>query len=228
MKSLQFTRASGATIDTIYEKNDIIHSHIHQMNMQVRGMKHQMIQANKFLVYSYFDNKPNLSVYDGKKAVANAPANVNDSAGNGTNPAGNKIMYSTTENTLRIYFDTLEANAATPIFAANGKIRLSGNFDASETAQAQYLNGREFTISSVQYTDPTSNSTNGYIQINTTGLGFPDADFNVINTTGPNLQVAYSPSSNVEAFFEGAQNVYEDAPVNFASKKIVLREIWHR
>ena len=40
---------------------------------------------------------------------------------------------------------------------------------------------------------------------------FPDADFNVINTTGPNLQVAYSPSTNVEAFFEGAQNVYEDA-----------------
>ena len=86
------------------------------------------------------------------------------------------------------------------------------------------MNGREFTISSVQYTDPTSANTTGYIQINTTGLGFPDADFNIINTTGPNLQVAYSPSSNVEAFLKGAQNVYEDAPVNFASKKIVLRE----
>ena len=226
IEKLQFTRASGATIDTIYETNDII-QFTHTSN-EYAGAGNETNPPddtkNKFLVYSYFDNKPNLSVYDGKKAVSNAPANVNDSAGNGTNPAGNKIMYSTTENTLRIYFDTLEANAATPIFAANGKIRLSGNFDASETAQAQYLNGREFTISSVQYTDPTSADTTGYIQINTTGLGFPDADFNVINTTGPNLQVAYSPSSNVEAFFEGAQNVYEDAPVDFASKKIVLRE----
>ena len=35
----------------------------------------------------------------------------------------------------------------------------------------------------------------------------------------------YDPSTNVEAFFEGSQNVYEDAPVNFASKKIVIREI---
>ncbi len=35
----------------------------------------------------------------------------------------------------------------------------------------------------------------------------------------------YNPSTTVEAFFEGAQNVYEDAPVNFASKKIVIREI---
>ncbi len=226
IEKLQFTRASGATIDTIYETNDII-QFTHTSN-EYAGAGNETNPPddtrNKFLVYSYFDNKPNLSVYDGKKAVANAPANVNDSAGNGTNAAGNKIMYSTTENTLRIYFDTLEANAATPIFAANGKIRLSGNFDASETAQAQYLNGREFTISSVQYTDPTSANTTGYIQINTTGLGFPDADFNVINTAGANLQVAYSPSSNVEAFFEGAQNVYEDAPVDFASKKIVLRE----
>ena len=85
-------------------------------------------------------------------------------------------MYSTTENTLRIYFTGLDATATTPIFAANGKIRLSGNFDATES-QASFLNGREFTISSVQYADTTSNNTAGFIQINTTGLGFPDADF---------------------------------------------------
>ena len=168
-------------------------------------------------MYSYFDNKPTLSVYDGLQAVATTPANVNDSSGNATNAAGNKIMYSTTENTLRVYFTNLDATD--PIFAANGKIRLSGNFDATETTQASFLNGREFTISSVQYADATSTDTSAFIQINTTGLGFPDADFNVINTTGPNLQVAYSPSTIVEAFFEGAQNVYEDAPVNFASKK---------
>ena len=225
IEKLQFTRAAGATIDTIYETNDII-SFTHTSNdygtPAVAGTPDDT--ATKHLVYSYFDNKPNLSVYDGVQAVATTPVNVNDSSGNATNNAANKMMYSTTENTLRIYFTGLDATAANPIFAANGKIRLSGNFDASETAQAQYLNGREFTISSVQYADATSNNTAGYIQINTTGLGFPDADFNVINTTGPNLQVAYSPSTNVEAFFEGSQNVYEDAPVNFASKKIVIRE----
>ena len=229
IEKLQFTRASGATIDTIYETNDII-EFVHTSNAYdtvsspLPATPLATSVENKYLVYSYFDNKPNLSVYDGKKAVANAPANVTDSAGNATNAAGNKIMYSTTENTLRIYFDSLDATAATPIFAPNGKIRLSGNFDATENAQEQYLNGREFTISSVQYTDPTSANTTGYLQINTTGLGFPDADFNIINTAGDDLQIAYSPSTTVEAFFEGAQNVYEGAPVNFASKKIVLRE----
>ena len=71
--------------------------------------------STKFLVYSYFDNKPNLSVYDGAKSVSAAPADVD-----GTNPLGHSVMYSTTENTLRIYFDGLNSTAGTP-FAANGK-----------------------------------------------------------------------------------------------------------
>ena len=57
-------------------------------------------------------------------------------------------------------------------------------------------------------------------------MGFPDADFNIKHTHGNKLNVMYNPSNTaVEAFFEGAQNVYEEAPVNFASKKIVIREI---
>ena len=223
IEKLQFTRASGATIDTIYETNDII-SFTHTSNdygtPAVAGTPDDT--ATKHLVYSYFDNKPNLSVYDGKQQVATTPANVNDSAGNATNAAQNKIMYSTTENTLRIYFSGVSSN--NPIFQANGKIRLSGDFDASESTQASYLNGREFTISSVQYANAASNSTDAYVQINTTGLGFPDADFNIKATAGNKLNVMYNPSTNVEAFFEGAQNVYEDAPVDFASKKIVIRE----
>ena len=224
IEKLQFTRANGATIESIYETNDVIQFTHTSNDYAAAGTESNPPDdtANKFLVYSYFDNKPNLSVYDGKKAVATAPANVSDGTA-GTNPDGNKIMYSTTENTLRIYFDGLDPTAANPIFAPNGKIRLTGDFNANEATQASYLNGREFTISSVQYSANTSPTT-GYIQINTTGLGFPDADFNVVQTAGANLQVTYSPSANVEAFFEGAQNVYEDAPVDFASKKIVLRE----
>ena len=42
-----------------------------------------LLQRN--LVYSYFDNKPNLSVYDGKQEVATTPVNVNDGSGNATN-----------------------------------------------------------------------------------------------------------------------------------------------
>ena len=81
MRSYNFTRAAGTTIDTIYETNDII-SFTHTSNdygtPAVAGTPDDT--ATKHLVYSYFDNKPNLSVYDGVKAVATTPVNVNDSA----------------------------------------------------------------------------------------------------------------------------------------------------
>ena len=60
-------------------------------------------EQDKHLVYSYFDNKPNLSVYDGMKAVANANLDVRKRR---LILIMHKIMYSTTENTLRIYFDS--------------------------------------------------------------------------------------------------------------------------
>ena len=76
-----------------------------------------------------------------------------------------------------------------------------------------FLNGRSFQISNV-----TANTS---ITINTTGLGLPDTGFNIASTTA---HVLSDESSTVEAFFEGADNVFEGALDNFSSKKIVVRE----
>ena len=70
IEKLQFTRTNGATIDTIYETNDII-EFTHTSNAYVTAgdpipAHHSLRAENKFLVYSYFGNKPNLSVYDGQ------------------------------------------------------------------------------------------------------------------------------------------------------------------
>ena len=61
IEKLQFTRANGTTIDTIYETNDII-SFTHTSNAYAAAGTESNPPddtANKFLVYSYFDNKPN-------------------------------------------------------------------------------------------------------------------------------------------------------------------------
>jgi hypothetical protein len=60
------------------------------------------------------------------------------------------------------------------------------------------------------------------ITINTTGLSFPDDGFTLTET---DIYVMSDESESVEAFFEGAENVYEGAAVNFSSEKIVIREI---
>ena len=54
-----------------------------------------------------------------------------------------------------------------------------------------------------------------YIEINTTGLDFPDDDFSLAET---NLFVMSGESETVEAFFEGAESVYDGATDNFNSK----------
>ena len=95
----------------------------------------------------------------------------------------------------------------------NEKIRIAGEFVAGDAAPASHINGREFTVSNV-----SGNS----ITINTTGLSFPDDSFTLTET---DVFILSDESESVEAFFEGASDVYEGASVNFSSEKIVIREI---
>ena len=82
-----------------------------------------------------YANRPSLSVYDDQQQVA-------------TSGAGTKsVIYNSNQNTLRIYFANSTAMGG---FTANEKVRLGGNFAAaSELADSQIINGREFTINNV-------------------------------------------------------------------------------
>ena len=112
---------------------------------------------------------------------------------------------------MRVYFTNA---GSTSNFQQNEKIRIAGNFtNASELTNSTMINGREFTINNV---------TSNFIEINTTGLDFPDDNFSLAET---DLYVLSDESEDVEAFFEGADNVYENATVNFNSQRIVIREM---
>ena len=66
-----------------------------------------------------------------------------------------------------------------------------------------------------------------YVEASTAGMNFPDSDFTLSVAMVMITANIYSEESTaVEAFFEGAQNVYKGAPVNFSNKKIVIREDW--
>ena len=193
------TQLFGRTVGSagsILNKTEIIpitHNTINTSN--------NLVNSSKFMVHSYFGNKPELTVYDSQITA-------------GDNGSGQSAVFNAAENTLTL---TL---ANTTGLTANSKIRIAGNFATSESAIGNgNLNGREFTVSNV-----VDNKT---IQINTTGLGFPDTDFVLTSGVAADtaLNVLHSKSTNVEAFFEGAEKVYQDAPINFSSKKIVVREI---
>ncbi|MDC3311490.1 flagellar hook-basal body complex protein [Alphaproteobacteria bacterium] len=154
--------------------------------------------ADKYMVHSYYGSRPELSVYDSITAVAAADD-------------GQTIEYDGTD-TLKIYVNDASG------FTQLETIRVAGNFsdDDIDSGADNLINGREFTIASIDTTD-------NYITISTQGLGF-ETNAQTLLFTSTDVHVLSDESSNVEAFFEGAENVYEDAPITFNSQKIILRE----
>ena len=189
-----FARAAGSKMDAILAESQIVNLK-HLVSSADIPTTASVTASDKFMVYSYQGKKPNLSVYDNKTQV---------------NSTGNTIVFNSTENTLTINF----AAGGTSNISINEKIRIAGDFTNSSALAASSINGREFTVSNV---DSATNS----ITINTTGLAFPDDGFTL---TESNIFVMSDESEKVEAFFEGADNVYEGAQVNFSSQKIIIRE----
>ena len=118
-------------------------------------------------------------------------------------------------DTVKFYF----GNSGDPGLTVNEKIRMIGKFATADATNSNFVNGREFTIISTGTT-----SGHYYVECSTSGMNFPDADFNLSSTN--NSANAYSDESDdLEAFFEGSSNVFKGATDNFSSSKVVIREI---
>ena len=197
-----FARAVGTKMDAILKSTQIVNLK-HAVSTAATPTAGNTTVSDKFMVYSYQGKTPSLSVYENKTQVSASTSN----------PAYT-VKFDATQNTMTINFGT-----TTPPITNNGKIRIAGEFLAADATAASHINGREFTVTNV---DTTTDANNKTVTINTTGLSFPDDGFTL---TEADIYVMSNQSEKVEAFFEGASNVYEGAQVNFSSQKIVIREI---
>ena len=187
-----FARAVGTQMDGILTETQIVNLK-HATSSTDTPSTASTSVTDRFMVYSYQGNRPNLSVYDNKTQV---------------NTTGTTVSFDATQNTMTINFASAPSN-----ISINEKIRIAGEFQAADATAASHINGREFTVNNVS---------GNAITINTTGLSFPDDSFALTET---DVYVMSDESESVEAFFEGAADVYEGAAVNFSSEKIVIREI---
>ena len=197
-----FARAVGTKMDAILKSTQIVNLK-HAVSTAATPAAGNTTVSDKFMVYSYQGKTPSLSVYENKTQVSASTSN----------PAYT-VKFDATQNTMTINFGT-----TTPPITNNGKIRIAGEFLAADATAASHINGREFTVTNV---DTTTDANNKTVTINTTGLSFPDDGFTL---TEADIYVMSNQSEKVQAFFEGASNVYEGAQVNFSSQKIVIREI---
>ena len=187
-----FARAVGTQMDGILTETQIVNLK-HATSSTDTPSTASTSVTDRYMVYSYQGNRPNLSVYDNKTQV---------------NTTGTTVSFDATQNTMTINFASAPSN-----ISINEKIRIGGEFQTADAVPASHINGREFTVNNV-----SGNS----ITINTTGLSFPDDSFTLTET---DIYVMSDESESVEAFFEGASDVFEGAAVNFSSEKIVIREI---
>ena len=144
------------------------------------------------MLHSYFEEKPKLTVFDKETPIEN----------------GASIKYQSNNEILLLPLGVNHADIGYYASKAEQKITLAGTFSGN----ANILNGRELKVDSVA---------DGFVRINTSGMGFPEADF---ETTATNAFILSDVSPSVEAFFEGANTAPEGSTINFNNKRIVLRE----
>ena len=144
------------------------------------------------MMHSFFGEKPNLTVYDKQTEIR----------------SGVDITYQANNNILLLPIGENHPDISYYEGRAEQKIMLAGTF----SGQGNVLNGRELKIDSVA---------DGFVRINTSGMGFPEADFEI---TATNAFILSDESSHVEAFFEGAGIAPEGSAINFNNKRIVMRE----
>ena len=130
-----FGRSEGAQITDILEQTQIFNLTHNTLDSYTDAANPGGVTANgKFLVYSFYGERPSLNVYDDRKVV-NADGD------------GNTIKYDATQNTLTVNL------ADTSGLTAGETIQIAGEFTE---ANASFLNGRTFQISNaVSYTHLT-------------------------------------------------------------------------
>ncbi len=195
IKSLQFAKSKGEAITSPYEYTQV-----------VTVERTDDSSDPHYLVYSYADSTPSISVASVMDEVAGNSSNLN-------------VEYDATNDRLRIYLANSSSSNWTDVdmdnYEVNSTITLAGN--ASFNAQ---LNGRSFVVLDSQET-----TTSKYIDVSTSGLTIGDSIDDI--TGAQDLFILTNPSSNppqVEAFFEGSSAIYPGAKERFYSNKIVLRE----
>ncbi|MDA9937502.1 flagellar hook-basal body complex protein [bacterium] len=196
-----FTRTIGAAMSSIYTSPEVI---------EVTHREEGSNDNTRFLSYSYFGDRPTLSVYDKKLAL-------NGVAGGVLNASGDAVVYDNTQNTLTI---NVPADFGIP---ASSAIRLVGPITNATGDFETHLNGRELRVFENSLIEPSGGGT-AYrsLRIDTSGLNLPESRFELAET---NLSILFETSQNLEAFVEGAVNPVEGAFETFNSKRIVVREI---
>ncbi len=197
VSSSLFARATGTKLAGAVQETEVLSFNYKQPSTDLTN-EQAATDETKFLLHSYYNNSPLLKVFEKSLDVKAVSGNT---------------MVQDASGTLKVFVNDPDNTISTTSFPT--EVYLAGEFDttASEVNNLKY-NGAKFSVSSAG-TDANGNKF----------LNLKSDSTAAINITDTKIKVLHTASKDVDAYFEGGSDIFDNQTTHFGSKRIVLKEL---
>ena len=195
VSSSLFARGTGAKLANAIQETEVLSFKYKQPATDLTD-ENAVTDETKFLLHSYYNSSPVLKVFENSLDVKAVSGNT---------------MVQDASGTLKVYVNDPDNTISTTTFPT--EVYLAGEFDTttSEVNNLKY-NGAKFSVSSAG-TDANGNKF----------LNLKSDSTSAINITDTKIKVLHTESKDVQAYFEGGTDIFDNQTQHFGSKRIVLK-----
>ena len=197
VSSSLFARGTGLKMSGAVQETEVLSFKYKQPATDLTD-ENAVVDETKFLLHSYYNSSPTLKVFENSLDVKAVSGNT---------------MVQDASGTLKVYINDPDDTISSTSFPT--EVYIAGEFDTS-TSEVNNLkyNGAKFSVSSAG-TDANGNKF----------LNLKSDSTSAINITDTKIKVLHTESKDVQAYFEGGTDIFDNQTTHFGSKRIVLKEL---
>ncbi|MDC3096346.1 flagellar hook-basal body complex protein [Alphaproteobacteria bacterium] len=197
VSSSLFARATGTKLAGAIKETEVLSFNYKQPATDLTD-ENSVTNEEKFLLHSYYNNSPVLKVFEKSLDVKAVSGNT---------------MVQDASGTLKVYVNDPESTISATTFPT--EVYIAGEFDTTtSTVNNTKYNGAKFSVSSAGV-DASGN----------TFLNLKSDSTSAINITDTKIKILHTSSKDVDAYFEGGTDVFDNQTDHFGSNRIVLKEL---
>ncbi len=192
-----FARGTGLKMSGAVKETEVLSFTYKQPATDLTD-ENSVTNETKFLLHSYYNSSPTLKVFEKSLDVKAVSGNT---------------MVQDASGTLKVYINDPDSTVSSTTFPT--EVYLAGEFDTTtSTVNNLKYNGAKFSVSSAG-TDASGNKF----------LNLKSDSTSAINITDTKIKVLHTASKDVDAYFEGGTDIFDNQTEHFGSKRIVLKEL---
>ncbi len=197
VSSSLFARATGTKLTGAIKETEVLSFNYKQPATDLTD-ENSVTNEEKFLLHSYYNNSPVLKVFENSLDVKAVSGNT---------------MVQDASGTLKVYVNDPNSTISSTTFPT--EVYIAGEFDTTtSTVNNLKYNGAKFSVSSAGV-DASGN----------TFLNLKSDSTSAINITDTKIKILHTAAKDVDAYFEGGTDVFDNQTEHFGSNRIVLKEL---